>query len=90
VTVYKPVRRLAYASAEIAVRLARGEKPEQIIKSMGSQMNLLNNDQKDVPSLFLEPVFVTRQNMTDTVIADGWHPLDKVYANVPRDQWPTK
>ena len=90
VTVYKPVRRLAYASAEIAVRLARGEKPEQIIKSMGSQMNLLNNDQKDVPSLFLEPVFVTRHNMADTVIADGWHPLDKVYANVPKDQWPTK
>lgn len=90
VTVYKPVRRLAYASAEIAVRLAKGGKPEQIIKAMGSQMNLLNNDQKDVPSLFLEPVFVTRQNMMDTVIADGWHPLDKVYANVPRDQWPTK
>ncbi len=90
VTVYKPVRRLAYASAEIAVRLAKGEKPEQIIKAMGGQMNLLNNDQKDVPSLFLEPVFVTRQNMADTVIADGWHPLDKVYANVPRSEWPTK
>jgi D-xylose transport system substrate-binding protein len=31
---------------------------------------------------------VTRENMADTVIADGWHPLEKVYANIPEDEWP--
>jgi ABC-type xylose transport system substrate-binding protein len=39
VTVYKPVRRLAEASAEIAVRLAQGKKPYEVIKDMGHQAN---------------------------------------------------
>ena len=41
-----------------------------------------------MPSLFLEPIYVTPANMADTVIADEWHPVEKVYANVPQDQWP--
>jgi D-xylose transport system substrate-binding protein len=26
--------------------------------------------------------------MVDTVIKDGYHKLEDVYANVPKDQWP--
>jgi D-xylose transport system substrate-binding protein len=88
VTVYKPVRLLAEVSAQVAQRLAKKEKPEQIIKDLGFTVNYLDNGFKKVPSIFLEPVFVTKENMMKTVIADQWHPMDKVFANVPKDAWP--
>jgi D-xylose transport system substrate-binding protein len=82
VTVYKPVRKLAEVSAEVAKLLARKQKPEDIIKRLGYEVHYLDNGEKQVPSIFLEPVFVTKANMMQTVVADGWHPRDKVYANV--------
>ncbi len=87
-TIYKPVKLLAEVSAEAAVRLARGEKAEAIIASMGRPVQYLDNGFKKVPSIFLEPVFVTKDNMASTVIKDGWQAKEKVYANVPKDQWP--
>jgi len=90
VTVYKPVRKLAEVSAEVAVRLARGERPEDIIKALGFEVNLLDNGFKKVPSIFLEPVFVTSRNMVETVIKDGWHPFEMVYANVPKEKRPKR
>lgn len=84
VTVYKPVRKLAAAAAEIAIRLAKGEKPEAIAKALGCPLNYLDNGTKKVPSIYLDPVFVTKENMDDTVIKDGWHPRDKVYANADK------
>ena len=87
-TVYKPVRRLAQTSAEVAVLLAQGEKPEEIIKKLGHKVNYLDNGAKLVPSIFLEPVYVTKDNMVDTVIKDEWHSLENVFANIPRDKWP--
>jgi D-xylose transport system substrate-binding protein len=88
ITVYKPVRLLAEVSAQVAHRLAKKEKPEDIIKALGFTVNYLDNGFKKVPSIFLEPVFVTKENMAKTVIADNWHPLEKVYANVPKEFWP--
>jgi D-xylose transport system substrate-binding protein len=88
VTVYKPVQLLAEVSAQVAHRLAKKEHPEDIIKALGYTVNHLDNGFKKVPSIFLEPVFVTKENMMKTVVADGWQTLEKVYANVPKDQWP--
>ncbi|MDA0322694.1 MAG: substrate-binding domain-containing protein [Verrucomicrobia bacterium] len=83
VTVYKPVRLLAGAAGEIAVRLAKGETPESIAEALGYALQHLNNGTKDVPSIYLEPVFVTKENMRETVVKDGWHPEEKIYANLP-------
>ena len=88
VTVYKPVRTLAQISARAAVLLAQGKKPEEIIRSLGFPISSLDNGYKQVPSIFLDPVFVTRENMVDAVIKDGWLTVDQVYANVPKDRWP--
>lgn len=90
VTVYKPVRQLAYVSAETAVLLARHESIENISKKLNLAINMLNNGKKDVPSFFLEPVSVTRENLTEVIIKDGWHPMEKVFANVPKDKWPKR
>ena len=79
-TVYKPIKLLAERAAEAAVRLARGEKVET--------NGVLNNGRKDVPSILLDPIVVDKNNIVDTVVKDGFHRLEDIYRNVPRDQWP--
>lgn len=64
VTVYKPLKDIAGTAAELAVALVRGRSP---------QFNAtLNNGQKDVPSTFLTPILVTKQNW-DLVVKDGFY-----------------
>lgn len=70
-TVYKPISKLATTSAELAVKLARGEK----ITTNGS----VNNGKKDVPAVLLTPIAVSKNNIDSTVIADGFHSHKDVY-----------
>lgn len=84
VTVYKPIQRLATTAAAVAIRLAKGEKPEDIAKALGLTLRELDNGTKKVPSLFLDPIAVTKENMKETVIKDKWQPEDKVYSGVGR------
>jgi D-xylose transport system substrate-binding protein len=87
-TVYKPVQKLSEASAEAAVRLAKGVAGEEVVRGMGYPVRFIDNGTKKVPTILLEPIYVTRETMAETVIKDGWHPLEKVYANVPKQEWP--
>ena len=80
-TVYKPVRFLAAKAAEIAVALAK----HQPLPATGLTTN---NGKKDVPSFFLDPIPVTRDNLAATVVKDGFQKLEEVYKDVPKDQWP--
>jgi D-xylose transport system substrate-binding protein len=70
-TVYKPINLLAYQAARIAFMMAKGEKPET--------NNIINNGKIDVPSYFLNPIIVDKNNMMDTVIKDGFHTYEEVY-----------
>ncbi len=79
-TVYKPVKSLAFDAASAAVAMARGEN----IKTNGA----VNNGRKDVPSVLLPPVAVDKSNIATTVIKDGFHTVEEIYQNVPRDKWP--
>ena len=63
-TVYKPIKNLANQAAEIAVKLAQ-RKP--IIARAE-----LDNGKVKVPSIFLDIVAVTKENMEETVIKDGF------------------
>jgi len=80
-TVYKPLRQLATKAAEIAVAMARKQ-------AVAEPTRPLANGFKDVPSILIEPVVVTKDNLASTVIADGFHTLDQVYSQLPREQWP--
>ena len=42
----------------------------------------------DVPSLLFEPMILDKDKVMQTVIKDGYHKLEDVYKNVPKDQWP--
>ena len=80
-TVYKPVKFLAAKAADIAVALAKGQALPPTDKTT-------NNAKKDVPSYFLDPISVTKDNLVDTVIADGFQKMEDVYKDVPKDEWP--
>jgi D-xylose transport system substrate-binding protein len=66
-TVYKAIKPEAEEAAEIAVALAKG----QAIPS-GMQTGTVNNGQKDVPSVLLTPVEVTKDKNKDTIIKDAF------------------
>ncbi len=70
-TVYKPIEKLAKGAAAAAVKLA-ARRP-LVARSE------IDNGQTAVPSILLEIVAVTKENMDATVIADGFRPKDEVY-----------
>jgi len=80
-TIYKPIKPLAYSAVDSALKLARGEAIQSPDK--------VNNGKIDVPAILQEPISVDKSNMMQTVIKDGYHRQEDVYKNVPRDQWPT-
>jgi D-xylose transport system substrate-binding protein len=56
-TVYKAIKKEADAAAKLAIALAKGETPDA--------PDTINNGSKDVPSVFLEPVPVTKDNISE-------------------------
>jgi D-xylose transport system substrate-binding protein len=66
-TVYKAIKPEAAGAAELAVSLAKGTG---VPASM--QLSKVNNGTKDVPSVLLTPVAVTKDNIKSTVVADGF------------------
>ena len=81
-TVYKPAEPLAQATADAAIKFAKGEKV--------NTNNVTNNGKINVPSCLLDPVAVTKDNIMDTVIKDNYHGYDEVYENVPENERPKK
>jgi len=79
-TVYKPIKPLAEAAADAAVKLAHKEKIDT--------KAVINNGKKDIPSILLDPVVVDKENLPTTVIKDGFQTVDAVYKNVPPDKRP--
>ncbi|HTY39861.1 MAG TPA: substrate-binding domain-containing protein [Candidatus Paceibacterota bacterium] len=70
-TIYKPIKALAEKTAELAVAMAKGQAPETT--------GVINNGKMDVPSYLLEPIPVTKANMMETIVKDGFHTAQEVY-----------
>jgi D-xylose transport system substrate-binding protein len=70
-TIYKPLKALASGAAETAVRLA-------LRRPIVARAEL-DNGRIKVPSIFLEVVSVTKDNLRETVIADGFHKAEAVF-----------
>jgi D-xylose transport system substrate-binding protein len=64
-TVYKAVKPEAEDAAQLAVSLLRGQKPPS-----GMVNTKTNNGTEDVPSVILQPVAVTKDNIKDTIVKD--------------------
>jgi D-xylose transport system substrate-binding protein len=79
-TIYKPIKPLADSAVDNAIKLARGEAVDA--------KDRVNNGRIDVPSILQEPQAVDKENLMTTVIKDGYHKMEDVYRDVPREQWP--
>lgn len=71
-TVYKSVKQLAYKAAELAVKIANNNKITDATRTV-------NNGQIEVPTIYLDPVAVDKNNLKSTVIADGFQSESEVY-----------
>src|SRR5829696_463514 len=56
-TVYKAIKKEADAAADLAIALAKGETPEA--------PDTINDETKDIPAVFLDPVAVTKDNIKE-------------------------
>jgi D-xylose transport system substrate-binding protein len=66
-TVYKAIKPEAEAAAQLAVDLLNGKQPDAATVN-----GKTNNGQADIPSILLKPVAVTKDNINDTIIKDGF------------------
>lgn len=65
VTVYKPLHQIATRAAQLAVALAKGDPIEPD--------TTIHNGMTDVASVLLDPIAVDRDNIMETIVADGHH-----------------
>lgn len=88
-TVYKPLAPLNQAACELAVAIATGADPVSGVDSSLGTWQKLSNNTKDVDSFTVDVEAVDKDNIYDIIVKrDGFHSLEQVYANVPKDQWP--
>jgi D-xylose transport system substrate-binding protein len=73
-TVYKAIKPEAEQAAELAVNLVNGNRggADALAKEK------VDNGQKDVASILLEPVAVTKANIKDTIVKDNFHPASQI------------
>jgi D-xylose transport system substrate-binding protein len=72
-TVYKAIKEEAEAAAELAVALAKGEgAPSGLVNGK------IDNGMKQVDSVLLEPVAVTKDNIQDTIVKDQFWTPDQI------------
>jgi D-xylose transport system substrate-binding protein len=79
-TVYKPLGSQAKLAAEAAVALAKGEPVKSAVSfTVGSGA---------IPAILLTPVVVTKDNVKQTVIKDGFQNLETIQKSLPKEKWP--
>lgn len=72
-TVYKAPKPETQAAAQLAFALSQGQPaPKGLINGT------TNNGKKDVPSVLLKPVAVTKDNVKSTVVADGIYTVNQI------------
>lgn len=70
-TVYKPINILTERAAELAIKLAKGERIDVT--------RTVNNGKIEVPSILLNPITVVESNIDKTIIEDGFHSREDIY-----------
>lgn len=71
-TVYKAIKDEANGAASLAIALVNGGDTSKLVSGK------TNNGVKDVPSVLLTPTAVTKANVADTVIKDGFRKWSEI------------
>lgn len=72
-TIYKPIKPLAFGAVDAAIKLAHKEPLNAATK--------INNGKKDIPAILFEPIAVDKSNVDQTIIADGYHSKADIYGH---------
>ncbi len=72
-TIYKPIPIEADTAAEVAVALVNGDDISDT-----SETGITQSEYEGVPSYIFTPVVVTKDNVADTVIKDGFYTADDI------------
>ncbi|KAA3663944.1 MAG: sugar ABC transporter substrate-binding protein [Chloroflexi bacterium] len=72
-TVYKPIRAEAFAAVEVAMALLHDENLESLTGGL-----TLHNGTKEIPYYALTPIGITKENIAETVIADGFRTWEEI------------
>ena len=75
-SVYKAIKREAEAAAKVALALSKGKTEDA--KAMATAS--VDNGAGQVPAILLEPIVVTKENINDTVLADGFTTPERIKA----------
>ncbi|MET9952067.1 substrate-binding domain-containing protein [Streptomyces sp. NPDC006339] len=67
-TIYKQIKPEAETTAEIAVRLLKGEKIDDLVPT---KVTSLTGEFKDIPAKLYDAQIVTKENIASTIIADN-------------------
>jgi D-xylose transport system substrate-binding protein len=78
-SVYKAIKREAEAAAKVALALSQGKAED--VKAMATAS--VDNGAGQVPAILLEPIIVTKDNINDTVLADGFTTGERIKAAAP-------
>lgn len=70
-TVYKPIKTMAFTAAELAMNLAE-DKP------LAQATATISNGNRLVPSYLVKPMGVNERNIQMTVVAEGYQDADKI------------
>ena len=79
-TIYKPTHLEVDAALDAAIKLA--QRRPVIARDE------IDNGTAKVPTILRDTIVVTRENLLDTVVKDGYHSYDDVYKGVPADRRP--
>jgi D-xylose transport system substrate-binding protein len=71
-TIYKPLGEMSKKAAEVAVKLAKE-------KTIEKDYTTVSNGKRLVPAYLLEPILVNKDNISSTVVADGYHQTEEIY-----------
>jgi D-xylose transport system substrate-binding protein len=69
-TIYLNIRAQAEKSAELAVALVRGDEP--------TAPTTVDNGTTAIPAFLLDPIAVGKDNVKDTIVRDGFYPVDQI------------
>ncbi|MDW5593505.1 sugar ABC transporter substrate-binding protein [Conexibacter stalactiti] len=78
-TIYKAIKPEAENAAQLAVDLLGGNTDSNLVNQT------VNNGTTDVPSVILDPVSVTADNIRDTVVRDGFWTVDQICTSAYAD-----
>jgi D-xylose transport system substrate-binding protein len=79
-TIYKPIKKLAYRAADLAMTLGAN-------KEIKTNHSPTFNGKHFTPSEIITPIPIDKDNM-DTIIKDGFHSKEEIYLNIPKQKWP--